>query len=202
MISHGDEFGRTQHGNNNAYCQDNELSWIDWDLEPTSAELLDFTRRLIALRRDHPVFRRRRFLRGDTARRRAPRRRGVARGPTRPQMAEATGSRDDAHAVGVFLNGDAIAEPDPRGGRIVDDSFLILFNGHWEPVEFRLPDARHGERGPVAVDTGARRRPRRERGQGGRGGDPGGPEPAGALAAPARPAVRRAALSAAGARSP
>ncbi|SHN09772.1 glycogen debranching protein GlgX [Actinacidiphila paucisporea] len=151
MISHGDEIGRTQQGNNNTYCQDDELSWVHWDLDAGQRELLDFTRRLIALRREHPVFRRRRFLRGDTP--------GPGLGdavwltPGGRTMTQGDWHRDDAHAVALFLNGDAITEPDPRGGRIVDDSFLVLLNSHHETVEFVLPDRVYGDAWQVAVDT-------------------------------------------------
>ncbi|WP_329128687.1 glycogen debranching protein GlgX [Streptomyces sp. NBC_01476] len=153
MISHGDELGRTQHGNNNAYCQDNETSWTDWNLGAEQRELIDFTRRLIALRREHAVFRRRRFLRGDTG--------ATGTGdsvwfrPDGHEMTEENWHRDDAHALALFLNGDGITEPDAHGGRIVDDSFLILLNSHYEPVDFVLPDRDHGDSWRVVVDTAA-----------------------------------------------
>ncbi|MGW0882467.1 glycogen debranching protein GlgX [Streptomyces sp. NPDC002671] len=154
MLCHGDEIGRTQRGNNNAYCQDNEISWVNWELTEEQRALADFTGRLIALRAAHPVLRRRRFFRGETA--------TNARQPLpdlvwlRPDAREMTGrdwQRDDAHSVGVFLNGDAIAERDPYGRRLVDDSFLLLLNGYWEPVDFRLPDASYGERWTTLTDT-------------------------------------------------
>ncbi|MYW46787.1 glycogen debranching enzyme, partial [Streptomyces sp. SID161] len=154
MLCHGDELGRTQRGNNNAYCQDNEISWIDWELAREQGPLMEFTRRLIALRAAHPVLRRRRFFRGETA--------TNAEQPLpdlmwlRPDAREMTArdwQRDDAHSVCVFLNGDAIAERDPHGGRMVDDSFLLLVNGYWEPVDFRLPDGSFGERWTGLIDT-------------------------------------------------
>ena len=154
MLCHGDELGRTQRGNNNAYCQDNEISWIDWELAREQQPLVEFTRRLIALRAAHPVLRRRRFFRGETA--------TNAEQPLpdlmwlRPDAREMTArdwQRDDAHSVGVFLNGDAIAERDPHGRRMVDDSFLLLVNGYWEPVVFRLPDGSFGERWTTLIDT-------------------------------------------------
>ncbi|WP_329416897.1 glycogen debranching protein GlgX [Streptomyces sp. NBC_00704] len=154
MLSHGDELGRTQRGNNNAYCQDNEVSWIDWRLTDEQRALTDFCRRLLALRAAHPVLRRRRFFRGETVTRAGqPLPDLVWLRPDGRQMKARDWQRADAHSVGVFLNGDAIAEPDPRGRPVVDDSFLLLFNGFWEPVGFRLPDARHGERWTVCVDT-------------------------------------------------
>jgi glycogen operon protein len=154
MLSHGDELGRTQRGNNNAYCQDNDVSWIDWRLTDEQRELADFTRYVIGLRTAHPVLRRRRFFRGET--------------PTHPdqplpdlvwllpdgsEMTPEDWQRSDAHSVGVFLNGDAIAEPDECGRPVVDDSFLLLLNSYWEPVEFRLPGAAYGERWTTLIDT-------------------------------------------------
>ncbi|MEZ3182907.1 glycogen debranching protein GlgX [Streptomyces pimonensis] len=154
MLSHGDELGRTQRGNNNAYCQDNEISWIDWRLTGEQRELLDFTRRLISLRLAHPVLRRRRFFRGETVRHAdQPLPDLVWLLPDGREMTDDDWRRSDAHSVGVFLNGDAIAEPGPRGRRLVDDSFLLLLNSHWEPVRFRLPDAAYGERWTALIDT-------------------------------------------------
>ncbi|MBT3149633.1 glycogen debranching protein GlgX [Streptomyces sp. CHD11] len=154
MLSHGDELGRTQGGNNNAYCQDNEISWIDWRLDDEQSSLLDFTRGLISLRVTHPVLRRRRFFRGETVRlANQPLPDLVWLLPNAHEMTDDDWRRSDAHSVGVFLNGDAIAEPGPRGGRLVDDSFLLLLNSHWEPVRFRLPDASYGERWTALIDT-------------------------------------------------
>ncbi len=154
MLGHGDELGRSQRGNNNAYCQDNEVSWIDWELTDEQRELADFTRYVIGLRAAHPVLRRRRFFRGETA---------VHAGQPLPdlvwllpdgrEMADLDWQRSDAHCVGVFLNGDAIAERDPHGGPVVDDSFLLLLNSFWEPVRFRLPDVAYGERWTTLIDT-------------------------------------------------
>ncbi|MFC1415002.1 glycogen debranching protein GlgX [Streptacidiphilus sp. N1-12] len=151
MIAHGDELGRTQQGNNNAYCQDNALSWVDWDLDSAQQELLGFTRALVQLRHAHPVLRRRRFFRGTAG--------GEGLGdlvwfrPDGQQMQDSNWHWDEARAVTVFLNGEAISEPGPHGERIVDDSFLLLLNGHYEPLEFRLPPAPFGEVWQVAVDT-------------------------------------------------
>ncbi|MGH3372122.1 MAG: glycogen debranching protein, partial [Nocardioidaceae bacterium] len=151
MLAHGDELGRTQQGNNNGYCQDNELAWVDWDLGQEEQNLLTFTRRLVELRRRHPVFRRRRFFHGDT--------RNSELGdlawltPDGKEMEPTHWEQDHGRAVAVFLNGEAISEPDQRGDRVVDDSFLVLFNSHHEPLDFVLPDARYGEKWRVVVDT-------------------------------------------------
>ncbi|MGW2212091.1 glycogen debranching protein GlgX [Streptomyces sp. NPDC001781] len=154
MLGHGDELGRTQRGNNNAYCQDNEISWIDWDLTDEQRALVGFTRRLIGLRAEHPVLRRRRFFRGETeTRRKQPLPDLIWLRPDAREMTDQDWRRGDAHSVGVFLNGDAIAERDAYGGRVVDDSFLLLLNGFWEPVDFRLPAASYGERWTTLIDT-------------------------------------------------
>jgi isoamylase len=151
MIAHGDELGRTQRGNNNVYCQDNELSWVDWHLDQPRQDLLDFTRQLVHLRRDHPVLRRRRFFHGD-----APDG-GIGDLawflPDGNRMQDSDWHWDEARTVAVFLNGQAITEPDQEGDPVTDDSFLILFNGHHEPVEFRLPGTAIGEKWHAAVDT-------------------------------------------------
>jgi len=151
MIAHGDELGRTQRGNNNVYCQDNETSWIDWELDEPQKHLLEFTRSLLTLRNNHPVLRRRRFFHGDT---------GIDGlgdlvwfTPNGTEMQNGDWQRDDARAIAVFLNGDAISEPDPRGEPVVDDSFLVLLNGNFEPVDFLLPPEEYGEHWTVAVDT-------------------------------------------------
>ena len=150
MLLAGDELGRSQQGNNNAYCQDNELSWIDWSGAGQDG-LLEFTRALATLRREHPVFRRRRFFRG---------RDGGGHGPDiawlTPAGREMTGhdwQTSYARAVAVFLNGDAITEPGPRGEPVRDDSFLLLLNAHHEPLSFTLPGRRFGRRWAVIADT-------------------------------------------------
>ncbi|MFJ7338388.1 glycogen debranching protein GlgX [Streptomyces sp. NPDC101110] len=154
MLCHGDELGRTQGGNNNAYCQDNEISWIDWRLTEEQRDLLEFTRYVIRLRRGHPVLRRRRFFLGETLTRAdQPLPDLVWLAPDAGEMTHDDWRRGDAHSVGVFLNGDAIAEPDPRGRPVVDDSFLLLLNSHWEPVDFRLPDRSYGECWRALIDT-------------------------------------------------
>ncbi|MET9894619.1 glycogen debranching protein GlgX [Streptomyces sp. NPDC006465] len=154
MLSHGDELGRTQRGNNNAYCQDNDVSWIDWRPSDEQRELLEFTRGVIALRAAHPVLRRRRFFLGDTTtHEHQPLPDLVWLRPDAVEMTDDDWRRPCAHAVAVFLNGDAIAEPDPYGAPVLDDSFLLLLNSYWEQVVFRLPGTTYGERWTARIDT-------------------------------------------------
>jgi isoamylase len=134
MLLGGDEIGRTQRGNNNAYCQDNEISWYDWD--HIDEDLLELARRLIALRREHPVLRRRRWFQGRSIRG------SVDLGWFKPDGAEMGDDDWDAgspRAVGIFLNGDAITDRDRRGQRVTDDSFLVLFNANGDPIDWTLP---------------------------------------------------------------
>jgi isoamylase len=149
MLLGGDEFGRTQHGNNNAYCQDNELSWFRWD--EVDEDLLAFTQDLIALRTDHPVFRRRRWFQGR-----------AIRGdiddiawlrPDGDEMDDADWNADLTRSLQVFLNGRGIASPDARGRTVVDDSFLVLLNAGPDPVDFQLPPASWAPRWRVVIDT-------------------------------------------------
>jgi glycogen operon protein len=156
MLLAGDEMGRTQLGNNNAYCQDNEVSWVDWEAAGKQQDLIDFTRALSELRRAHPVFRRRRFFSGQAA---PP---GGEHGglqdivwltPAGQQMTDNDWHTGYARSLGVFLNGDAITEPGPRGDAVRDRSFLLLFNAHREPVTFVLPGRRFGSAWDVLVDT-------------------------------------------------
>jgi isoamylase len=151
MLLGGDEIGRTQRGNNNAYCQDNEISWLDW--ENVDRGLLDFTSRLIAFRRDHPVFRRRRWFLGTPIHGEGVRDIGWFR-PDGELMRDEDWQHGYAKTLGVFLNGDAIPSLDERGERIVDDSFYVLFNAHHETVPFRLPARPEwGERWREVLDT-------------------------------------------------
>ncbi|MGW4422806.1 glycogen debranching protein GlgX [Streptosporangium sp. NPDC004631] len=151
MLSAGDELGRTQGGNNNAYCQDNEVSWVDWSLVNEERELLDFVRSLSELRRGHPVLQRRRFFHGRKAD--DGTRDIVWLTPSGEEMSAADWHTGYAKSLTVFLNGDAITEPGARGERIVDDSFLLLINGHHEDMTFTLPDARYGTEWQVVMDT-------------------------------------------------
>ncbi|RIK14442.1 MAG: glycogen debranching enzyme GlgX [Acidobacteria bacterium] len=153
MIAHGDEMGRTQLGNNNVYCQDNELSWMDWDLDPEEEDLLAYTTSLIQLRRDHPTFRRRRFFAGL-----ADHGGQSDLGDIVWYSPDATLMIDDGwdtttQAVTVFLNGEAIQDTDRRGRPVVDDHFLLLFNGHHDPVSFTVPEGVDTTGWSVVVDT-------------------------------------------------
>ena len=139
MLAHGDEIGRTQQGNNNVYCQDSQLSWMDWSLAEKNADLLEFTQRVIALRTKHPVFRRRRFFAGKPIRWGDQALDIVWLTPAGKEMTAADWGSGFGKSLAVFLNGDGIATKDERGERVVDDSFLILFNAHYESIDFFLP---------------------------------------------------------------
>jgi len=151
MLLGGDELSRTQGGNNNGWCQDSEISWYDWALDDKAKEMHAFTRRLIRLRREHCTFRRANFLRGE-----------LVNGSSLPDVwwFRADGrkmtSRDWQHGeavLGMFLNGDAIVEPDDRGEPVHDDSFVILFNAHAEDRQFKLPRRRMGSRWDLELCT-------------------------------------------------
>ena len=154
MLLHGDELGRTQLGNNNVYAQDSELSWIDWERAKDFEVLTDFIARLSKLRRDHPVFRRRRHFRGRVVKGSSIQDIGWFT-PAGEWMSEDDWESGFARSVAVFLNGDAIREPDARGEPVVDDSFFLLFNGHYENIDFTLPDLGAAEAWDVVVDTAA-----------------------------------------------
>jgi len=150
MICGGDEIGRTQHGNNNAYCQDNETSWYDW--ENVDDGLLAFVSRVVRFRREHPVFQRRRWFVGRPLR-------GVDVSDIGWFKTDGQPMTDDdwnagfARTLGIFLNGKAITTPDVRGEPIVDDSFFILFNAHYEAMQFTLPTGPWGDRWVKVIDT-------------------------------------------------
>ncbi|TDL45522.1 glycogen debranching protein GlgX [Microbacterium oleivorans] len=153
MISHGDELGRTQNGNNNGYAQDNELTWIDW----TSIDqpLIEFTSVLARLRRDHPTFRRRRFFDGRPVRREegAPLPDIAWIRPDGSEMQPEDWDSGFGRAVGVFLNGDGIRERDRRGEEIHDRHFFVFFNAGDETVEFTVPTASASPKWEIIVDT-------------------------------------------------
>ncbi len=144
MISHGDELGRAQQGNNNVYCQDNELSWINW--AQADNDLVEFTRAVSALRTAHPVFRRRRFFSGKPVGRRGDE--GMPDiawfAPDGSEMTEEDWESGFAKSVAVYLNGQGIPDLGVRGQRVTDDSFVLCFNAHYEPIEFTLPPTEFG----------------------------------------------------------
>jgi len=154
MVLHGDELGRTQAGNNNAYAQDNELAWVDWDRAKDFEVLTSFVARLSRLRRKHPVFRRRRFFQGRPDSGTQIQDIGWFTPAGEPMSGEDWESRF-AKSVGVFLYGEVIPEPDPRGEPVTDESFFLLFNAHFEPIQFTLPELGVGDRWQVEVDTAA-----------------------------------------------
>ena len=154
MICGGDEVARTQQGNNNAYCQDNVISWTNWDLDDSQKDLLEFVSKLIHLRLEHPVLHRRRFFTG--------------REPGDPddkipqvEWMDHTGSIMDmedwsnthAFSVMIYLNGSDIPEADWYGNQMVDNNFILIFNAHYEPIMFTLPDERYGKKWCLVVDT-------------------------------------------------
>ncbi len=138
MLLAGDEIGRTQHGNNNAYCQDNELGWIDW--KRADSKLLDFTRSLVQFVAEHPVLRRRRWFQGRSIRGHDLTDIGWFT-PAGTEMTDEDWRVSFAKAMGVYLNGDGITSRGPRGERIRDDSFYVIFNGHHDALDFVLPPA-------------------------------------------------------------
>jgi isoamylase len=152
MLAHGDERGRTQQGNNNVYCQDNELSWVDWDNIQANRDLTEFTARLIELRREHPIFRRQRFFQGRPIRGSNIDDIAWLR-PDGQQMDDEDWNTGYARSVAVFLNGQGIPDRDQLGERVLDDSFLLLINSHDEQIAFTLPDKDYGQDWQIVLDT-------------------------------------------------
>ena len=152
MLGGGDELSRTQQGNNNAYCQDNELAWLDW--EHVDRDLVDFVRRVVRLRREHGTFRRRRWFQG-----RPLHGSGVKDiawfTPDAQEMSDEHWTAGFARSLAVFLSGKAIATPDAHGERVVDDDFFLLFNASHEPVRFVVPGEAFGRRWTREIDTAA-----------------------------------------------
>jgi glycogen operon protein len=153
MIAHGDEIGRTQNGNNNVYCQDSELSWMDWSLVDKNADLLAFARKVTTLRKNHPVFRRRRFFEGEPIRSGDEVRDIAWLTPGGQEMTREDWNMSFHKCVAVFLNGDAITAPNARGERVVDDSFLLCFNAGEQPIEFVMPQSDYAQEWTVELDT-------------------------------------------------
>ncbi|GJL56713.1 MAG: glycogen operon protein GlgX homolog [Nitrospirales bacterium] len=151
MICGGDELGRTQGGNNNAYCQDNEISWYDWNLLTSEHQLYEFTRLLIHLKKSHPVFRRRRFFQGRRIRGSEVKDLAWFGAHGKEMTDEEWGM--GFRTIGIRLAGDAIGEKDVRGQAIVDDTFLVLLNAHHEDVLFTLPAHKKGIRWEIVFDT-------------------------------------------------
>jgi isoamylase len=153
MISHGDELGRTQLGNNNGFCQDNEITWVHWDEADT--DLIEFTQTVSALRAAHPVFRRRRFFNGVPVRRRG------AQGlpdiswfqPDGSEMSDEDWESGFGRSVSVYLNGLGIPGLDARGHRVTGDSFVLCFNAHDQPIDFTLPPEEFGPLWVPVIDT-------------------------------------------------
>ncbi len=150
MLVAGDELSRTQQGNNNAYCQDNEISWINW--EKADKDLLSFTQKLIRVRKEHPVFCRRRWFRG------TPLREGGIEDiawflPEGYVLTEEHWSNDFAKSLGIFMNGRALRSRDINGEELVDDNFYIIFNAHHEPLDYKLPSADYAGSWEVLLDT-------------------------------------------------
>ncbi|MEB3360029.1 MAG: glycogen debranching protein GlgX [Synechococcales bacterium] len=152
MLLGGDEIGRTQQGNNNAYCQDNEVSWFDWHLPDGNEDLINFCRELIYFRRQHPVFRRRKWFQG-----RAIHGTGVTdiswHNPDGSEMNQEQWDVGYIKSIGVFLNGDKIPSPGDQGERISDNDFLMFFNAHYETIEFNLPELFQEYPWRVVIDT-------------------------------------------------
>ena len=156
MICHGDEMGRTQAGNNNVYCQDNELSWVNWNLNATQQDLLHFTRKVIKLRKDHPVLRRRRFFYGDAAHGGESKLQEIGwLRPSGEHMRDEDWTAWYARSLMVYVNGHAISEPNLHGEKIVDKSFLLLVNASEEDIEFTIPTEPTGssKAWKVVIDT-------------------------------------------------
>ena len=152
MIAAGDEMCRTQQGNNNAYCQDNELSWVNWDIDGHAVELHGFVRQLIRLRKQHPVFHRRHFFQGRRIKG-ANIKDIVWVSPTGEEMTDEQWTHSYARSLGLLLQGDAIEEQDSRGRPISDETFLLLLNAHYQTVNFTLPKQIRIARWSVELDT-------------------------------------------------
>jgi glycogen operon protein len=152
MLSHGDELGRTQGGNNNAYAQDNEITWVNWELEEWQRELLDFTRKVFAVRHANPVLRRRHFFEGS---------RTCENGmkevtwlsPEGHELTDEDWHRGDSHALGMLINGAATDETDDRGRPVRVDTLLLVLNNGEKGLDFALPCLEEAGGWWVLVDT-------------------------------------------------
>jgi len=151
MLAHGDEISRTQQGNNNAYCQDNELTWVHWDLTPEQKELLDFTKRVIQIRKSEPVFQRRHFFQGRQLR-------GNLKDlmflePSGQEMNDEAWNAGFVRSLGVMLAGDNMDEVDEHGDRVVGHRLLLLLNAHHETIPFAFPALPTGLGWEMTLDT-------------------------------------------------
>jgi len=150
MVLAGDELGNTQNGNNNAYCQDNEISWIKW--EQADQDLIEFTSKLIHLRRSHPVFSRKHWFMGMPVKKK-----GLTDIawflPEGEEMTDEHWKSDFAKSLGIFLYGGGLASVDSKNRPIADDNFYIMFNAHFEPLDFKLPEKKYGDRWKIIWDT-------------------------------------------------
>jgi glycogen operon protein len=161
MLLAGDGIGRTQRGNNNAYCQDNEISWVDWDLDFEDLRLLSFVQRVIALRKAHPVFRRRNFFQGRSIK-------GTGTKdilwltPKGQELSDEEWQHSFARCLGLFLSGEGLDERDRQGRPVTDSSFLLLLNAHSDSIPFRLPDIGQGTEWLLLIDTHRDRPPGRD----------------------------------------
>jgi glycogen operon protein len=152
MVVAGDEMGRTQQGNNNAYCQDNAISWLSWELKPQDRDLLEFTQRIISLLKEHPLFRRRYFFQGRPIRD-SEVKDIVWLKPDGSEMSDDNWNQTFSRCLGVHFVGDSLFETDGRGRRLVDDNLLLLINAHHEDIAFTLPEFDEHSYWNVLLDT-------------------------------------------------
>lgn len=150
MILSGDEMGNTQNGNNNAYCQDNEISWIKW--EQADHDLIEFTSKLIQLRRSHRAFSRKHWFKGQPVKKKGLTDIGWFL-PDGQEMTEEHWNSDFAKSLGIFLYGGGLHSVDEKNQPVMDDNFYIMFNAHFEPLEFQLPEEKYGDKWTVIWDT-------------------------------------------------
>ena len=158
MLAHGDELGRTQQGNNNAYAQDNEITWVNWDLDEREKELAAFTRKLLAIRKAHPTLRRRHFFRGKAVEG-SDHKDVTWLHPSGHELTADDWGRADAHALGMLIDGAATDEVDERGHAVQGDTLLLALNGGEQNVTFVLPALGGGKIWVVMVDTARRELP-------------------------------------------